>query len=214
MITVDPVDDGSIFGRVAVRLNTDTGRASALRFGLLSAGTVHLCIDMQTLFAERTDWHVPWFERVLPAVAGLTEARRARTVFTRFVPPERPEEALGAWRRYYGHWRKMTGAQLDHQLIELAPPLAALSPPAYVIDRSHYSPFAEPTFRKTLNRLGADTLVMTGGETDVCVLAAALDAVVAGYSVVLADDALCSVSDESHDAMLRISFLASASRSK
>lgn len=92
MITVDPVDDGSIFGRVAVHLNTDTGEghgmASALRFGLLSAGTVHLCIDMQTLFAERTDWHVPWFERVLPAVARPTEARRARTVFTRFVPPE------------------------------------------------------------------------------------------------------------------------------
>ena len=85
MITVDPVDDGSIFGRVAVHLNTDTGEghgmASALRFGLLSAGTVHLCIDMQTLFAERTDWHVPWFERVLPAVARPTEARRARTGF-------------------------------------------------------------------------------------------------------------------------------------
>ena len=79
MTTVDPVDDGSIFGRVAVHLNTDTGEghgmASALRVGLLSAGTVHLCIDMQTLFAERTDWHVPWFERVLPAVARPTEAR-------------------------------------------------------------------------------------------------------------------------------------------
>jgi nicotinamidase-related amidase len=37
----------------------------------------------------------------------------------------------------------------------------------------------------------------------VCVLAAVLDAVVAGYRVVLADDALCSVSDESHDAMVR-----------
>ena len=66
--------------------------ASALRFGPLSAGTVHLCIDMQTLFAERTDWHVPWLERVLPVVAHLAEARCERTVFTRFVPPERPEE--------------------------------------------------------------------------------------------------------------------------
>jgi hypothetical protein len=79
--------------------------ASALRFGPLSAGTVHLCIDMQTLFAERTDWHVPWLERVLPTVTRLAEARRARTVFTRFVPPERPEEAVGAWGRYYRHWR-------------------------------------------------------------------------------------------------------------
>jgi nicotinamidase-related amidase len=44
---------------------------------------------------------------------------------------------------------------------------------------------------------------MTGGETDVCVLAAVMDAVDAGYRVVLAEDARCSVSDESHDAMLR-----------
>ena len=177
--------------------------ASALRFGPLSAGTVHLCIDMQTLFAERTDWHVPWLERVLPTVTRLAEARRARTVFTRFVPPERPEEAVGAWGRYYRHWRKMTGDQLDPRLIELVPPLAALTPPAFVVDKSHYSPFVEPVFRKTLSRLRADTLVMTGGETDVCVLAAVMDAVDAGYRVVLAEDALCSVSDESHDAMLR-----------
>jgi len=50
----------------------------------------------QTLFAERTDWHVPWLERVLPTGTRLSEARRERTVFTRFVPPERPEDAAGA----------------------------------------------------------------------------------------------------------------------
>jgi len=38
--------------------------ASALRFGPLGPSAVHLCIDMQTLFAERTDWQVPWLERV------------------------------------------------------------------------------------------------------------------------------------------------------
>jgi nicotinamidase-related amidase len=46
-------------------------------------------------------------------------------------------------------------------------------------------------------------LIISGGETDVCVLAAVMDAVDAGYRVILAEDALCSVSDESHDAMLR-----------
>ena len=45
--------------------------------------------------------------------------------------------------------------------------------------------------------------MISGGETDVCVLAAVMDAVDAGYRVILAADALCSVSDESHDAMLR-----------
>jgi nicotinamidase-related amidase len=158
---------------------------------------------MQTLFAERTDWHVPWLERVLPAVTRLSEARRERTVFTRFVPPERPEDAAGAWRRYYAHWRHMTGERLDPRLIQLVPPLAALVPPAIVIDKAHYSPFKERAFLRVLGRLGPDALIISGGETDVCVLAAVMDAVDAGYRVILAEDALCSVSDESHDAMLR-----------
>src|SRR4051794_11147608 len=166
--------------------------ASALRFGALSAGTVHLCIDMQTLFAERTDWHVPWMERVLPSVARLAEACCPRTIFTRFLPPEHPDEAVGTWQRYYRHWRDMTGDRLDPRLVELVPPLAALCPPALVIDKWHYSPFAEPVFHETLGRLKTDTLVITGGETDVCVLAAVMDAVDAGYRVVLAKDALCS----------------------
>ena len=77
--------------------------ASGLRFGPVGPKAIHLCVDMQTLFAERTDWHVPWLERVLPAVTRLAEAHPERTVFTRFVPPERPEDAAGAWRRYYAH---------------------------------------------------------------------------------------------------------------
>ena len=71
------------------------------------------------------------------------------------------------------------------------------------IDKAHYSPFKEQAFLRFLARLGADAMVLSGGETDVCVLAAVMDAVDAGYRVILAEDALCSASDESHDAMLR-----------
>jgi hypothetical protein len=46
-----------------------------------------------------------------------------------------------------------------------------------------------------------DTLVISGGETDVFVLAV-LGAGDLGYRVVLATDALCSSSDETHDALL------------
>jgi nicotinamidase-related amidase len=117
--------------------------------------------------------------------------------------PERPEEATGACRRYYEHWRNMTGDRLNARLIELVPPLAAHAHPDLVIDKAHYSPFKKAAFLRTLARLKADALVISGGETDVCVLAAVMDAVDAGYRVVLAGDVLCSVSDESHDAMLR-----------
>jgi nicotinamidase-related amidase len=43
---------------------------------------------------------------------------------------------------------------------------------------------------------------VSGGETDVCVLATVMSAVDLGYRIVLATDALCSASDRTHDALL------------
>ncbi len=36
-------------------------------FPLEATTTLHLCIDMQRLFAEETEWRVPWLPRVLDA---------------------------------------------------------------------------------------------------------------------------------------------------
>jgi nicotinamidase-related amidase len=49
-----------------------------------------------------------------------------------------------------------------------------------------------------------DTLVISGAETEVCVLATVLGAIDRGYRVVLATDAVCSSADATHDAMLEI----------
>ena len=57
-----------------------------LRFGPLAGRTMHLCIDMQNLFAEDTPWHTPWMKRVLPVVAGIAERHAEQTIFTRFIP--------------------------------------------------------------------------------------------------------------------------------
>ena len=176
----------------------------SIRFGHLGPSAAHLCIDMQTVFAERTDWHVPWMERVLPVVQRIAETRRERTIFTRFVPPDDPEQMPGSWQRYYRRWRHMTGERIDPALIELLPPLRALVPPAQVIDKAHYSPFAEQVLPDLLRQRRIDTLVITGSETDVCVSAAVLDAVDLGYRVVLATDALCSTSDEAHDSLMAL----------
>ena len=73
-----------------------------------------------------------------------------------------------------------------------------------VLDKQHYSPFSERALGQVLHARGADTLVITGGETDVCVLATVMDAVDAGYRVIVASDALCSVSDEMHEALLQL----------
>ena len=45
---------------------TDLIAPPGLHFGPLGANWVHLCVDMQRMFAEQTDWHAPWMQRVLP----------------------------------------------------------------------------------------------------------------------------------------------------
>jgi nicotinamidase-related amidase len=125
-------------------------------------------------------------------------------VFTRFIPSQRPEDMPGNWRRYYERWRDLTSERIDPMLIELIPCLPVLAPPAEVIDKRVYSPFFAPQLTELLRRRRIDSLVITGAETDVCVLAAVLDAVDFGYRVVLAADALCSSSDATHDALLTL----------
>jgi nicotinamidase-related amidase len=48
------------------------------------------------------------------------------------------------------------------------------------------------------------SVIITGGETDVCVLSTMLGAIDWGFRVILVTDALCSSADETHEAMMNI----------
>ncbi|MFV3130905.1 cysteine hydrolase [Niveispirillum sp. KHB5.9] len=174
-----------------------------LSFGPLPRRTVHLCIDMQHLFAEDTPWHTPWISRILPRVGELSRAKAAQTIFTRFVPPHSAADAPGAWQRYYERWDEMTTQRLDTDLLELLPPLAALVPPARIYDKRTYSPFADGTLASWLQGQGVEALVISGAETDVCVLATVLASVDLGFRTIIAADAICGSADETHDALVR-----------
>jgi nicotinamidase-related amidase len=141
-------------------------------------------------------------EHVLPVVTELAARHPDRTVFTRFIPPERPTDMPGMWQRYYARWRAATREELDLNLLELAPPLFKLCPPATVIDKTRYSAFAEPQLLQHLQAREADGLIISGSETDVCVLATVLGAVDMGYRVIVVRDGVCSSSDEGHDALM------------
>jgi nicotinamidase-related amidase len=179
-------------------------RSSSLPYGPLDERTVHLCIDMQRLFADQTPWHTPWMSRVLPIVTRIAEAHPEQTIFTRFIPARDPDELPGSWRRYYRRWADLTLDRIDPGLVELVPQLARLIPPAITIDKRVYSPFSEPRLLRLLRQRHTESLVITGAETDICVLATVLDAVDRGYRVILAADALCSSSDQTHDALMTL----------
>ncbi|WFU76347.1 MULTISPECIES: isochorismatase family cysteine hydrolase [unclassified Bradyrhizobium] len=163
---------------------------------------VHLCIDMQNIFAPGGLWATPWMERVLPTIAGIASRYQARTIFTRFITPQDPEDRPGQWQRYFHRWSEATRRHLSPSALELVPALGRLVPPAVVIDKPAYSAFSNPGLATLLVEKHVGTVVITGAETDVCVLSTVLSAVDFGFRVVIVEDALCSSSDVGHDALM------------
>jgi nicotinamidase-related amidase len=177
---------------------------SKLREDPIAGSAVHLCVDMQALYAPGTDWGLAWMPRVLPQVVALCERAAARTVFTRFIPARRPGEGRGTWARYYRRWASMTLEAGGGALVGLVPELARFAPPAEVVDKPVYSPWLGSDLHARLQARGCDTLIVTGGETDMCVLATMLGAIDLGYRAILVQDAVCSSTDATHDAMLHL----------
>ena len=174
-----------------------------LRFGPLGDQWVHLCIDMQRMFADNTEWHTPWMERVLPKVVDVVELDPARTIFTRFIPPQSADQVGGTWRRYYERWETMTRDRLAPGLIELVPELNQFVPPAQIEDKPVMSPW-HGSLHARLRAAGINAIIVTGAETEVCVLATVMGAIDLGYRVIIVVDAVCSGADATHDAMLEV----------
>jgi len=159
---------------------------------------------MQRIFAEDTPWHVEWMGRIADQVVEITSRHADRTVFTRFIPPEQPEDLPGKWEDYYLKWRSVTRDRMPADLFGLIPPLERFVPPARLFDKYTYSPWHDGRLHAALQRDGINTVVVTGGEADVCVLAAVLGAIDYGYAVILLKDAICSSTDQTYDASLTL----------
>jgi nicotinamidase-related amidase len=167
----------------------------------VSPRAVHLCLDMQNLLGPDGPWQAEWAERVLPALVSLAEHAPARTIFTRFMPPAEPGSAPGAWRDFYRKWAGLTLNRIEPAMLELMAPLNLFVPPARVIEKQRYSAFSTPETEAALRALGADAVIVSGAESDMCVLATVLAAVDLGYPVIVAEDAVCSSADPTHDAV-------------
>jgi nicotinamidase-related amidase len=179
-------------------------KTEELRYGAPGENTVHICVDMQRMFAEGTEWKMPWLPRVLPNVVAIASAHPETTIFTRFIPAAKPGQGEGMWRHYYERWGSMTIAQLGRDMVGLVPELAEFVPPARIFDKHVYSPWTGTDLHQQLRGAGVETIIITGGETDVCVLATMLGAIDWGFRTILVTDALCSSADKTHDAMMDV----------
>ena len=106
------------------------------------------------------------------------------------------------WRSYYMRWAAMTIAEMGEAMVDLVPGLSRFVPPAKIFDKHVYSPWIETDLHQQLRAAGIDALVISGGETDVCVQATVMAAIDWGFRTVVVTDALCSSSDEAHDALM------------
>ena len=163
---------------------------------------VHVCVDMQRVFAERTAWHTPSIPTILPAIVRLAGHCPDRTVFTRFRTPPRASDAPGNWRRFYQRWAELTTDVLGAEMLDVMAELASFAPPALIADKTTYSAFESAAFCAMLDDLGCHTIICTGVETDVCVLGTVMQGMDRGYRVILAEDGVHGSSPEAHRATL------------
>jgi len=174
-----------------------------IEFGPVN-NSLHVVVDVQRLFAEPTQWQVNDIDSIVPYCKQLIQHKPECTAFARFITPSVPESAAGRWQDYYRHWRDVAQDRIDPGLLDVLPQLTLLAPTAPVIDKTGYSVFSTAEFNLLLQERDIESLVLSGVETDVCVLSTALAAVDRGLRVIIVNDAVTSGSPQGHNAALEI----------
>ena len=168
----------------------------------MPAASLHLCIDMQRMFAERTSWASEGVAKALPGCLAIAGIMPERTTFLRFIPPASPRAAPRMWAAYFERWRDLPLDRLPAELLDLVAPLRELVPPAAVFDKMTFSGFGSPPFVEHLQRQRTEAILVTGVDSDICVLATLLDAIDAGYRCILVEDAIAGPDEPAHRAVV------------
>ena len=154
-------------------------------------GHAHLVVvDMQHVFADPASaWATPGYASASAGVRRLLPAFAGRTVFTRFIAPERPQ---GAWVPYYRDWPDQL-RPADDPIWAITPELETAGAP--VVDAPTFGKWGPALAEATE---GVEHLVVTGVSTDCCVLSTALAAADAGRFVTVPEDACAGLSPADH----------------
>jgi nicotinamidase-related amidase len=156
---------------------------------------------MQMMFADDTPWASGALRGVLPAIHEICRHKADATIFTRFLCPRDHRALKGQWQHFYSDCPQMLDA--DARLFGIVPELRRFVRDAAVVNRYVFSAFADDHLGALLEARGIDTLIFTGVETDVCVLASVMRAIDIGYRVIVVEDAVASSNAKGHESALR-----------
>jgi biuret amidohydrolase len=154
--------------------------------------------------------YVPGAAAIIPTLAGLLDRARAAGVPVIFVVHQIRPDGSDANSPF---WREATTVadlypNVTEQVIgsDWARLADGLEPRAgdYFLPKKRYGAFSGNDLAFVLRNLGVETLVLTGVETEICVLATAFHAFNDDYRVVVVRDAVAALDPELGDAALRI----------
>jgi nicotinamidase-related amidase len=153
---------------------------------------------------------VPGAAGIVPALARLLErARAARVPVVYVVHQVRPDGSDAQspfWREsasvadLYPNVREQVAGSRHTELADGLEPRAG----DHVLPKKRYGAFSGNDLAFLLRNLGVETLVLTGVETEICILATAFHAFNEDYRVVVAADATLGLDPECAAAALRI----------
>jgi biuret amidohydrolase len=154
---------------------------------------------------------VPDGAAVVPTLSGFLDRARDAGIPVIHIVHQIRRDASDAnnpfWREaanigelYPNVREQIVGSHWTDVAPELAPPMAG----DYVLPKKRYGAFSGNDLRFLLKNLGVETLVLTGVETEICVLATAYDAFNNDYRVVVASDGTAGLEPDLVSAALRI----------
>jgi nicotinamidase-related amidase len=153
---------------------------------------------------------VPAGASIVPAVSALLEAARAAGVpvvyIVHQIRPDGSDAQSPFWSEaesvgdLYPNVREQVAGSRWTELADGLEPL----PGDHVLPKKRYGAFSGNDLAFLLRNLGVETLVLTGVETEICILATAYHAFNEDYRVVVASDGTAGLEADLADAALRI----------
>ncbi|MEV4420764.1 isochorismatase family cysteine hydrolase [Patulibacter sp. NPDC049589] len=173
---------------------------------VVPAGTALVVVDVQGSFVDGDDPAVPKAgdaqarAALLARIVAIIDACRASAVPVVTIQEVHKPSLVDIGR-------ELDGAEGPHALegdpaTELAPGIAP-RPDEYLIRKRRYSAFFATELDLVLRSLGARTVLLVGGMTDVCIHYTAVDAHQHDYRIRVVEDCVIGTSDDAHEAALR-----------
>ncbi len=160
--------------------------------------SVLLVIDMQKIFAPGYEWYTPGIEDAEKNIHRLCEKYKNR-IFTRHVASENP---IGTWKSYNEEFAHINSNTECLDLLD-----SFVNTEKIEFDKITYSAFNSGEALQYIKDQGYTEIILTGVQTEFCVLSSLMRAIDEGFFVTFVSDACAGsaeIFNESVSSLIRL----------